>query len=146
MLLFDDVILVLFWLEDPPRKKSTHFVVLSVVSRSPGKLLKRTYLLWKAHERVRKEREREKRRRGAFSPSSCPGCSKNAGWKSGAKKKGILRTNYVSLITPRRRRRRKEKRAKIYVVLSAAARDDVGGNGKNDAEGDDDDKDNRCGR
>jgi hypothetical protein len=139
-------------LQNKLKKGRSRHILLSVVSRSPGKLFKRTltYRGKRTQRYVKREREREKRRRGAFSPSSCPGCSKNAGWKSGAKKKGILRTNYVSLISPRRRRRRKGKRAKIYVVLSAAARDDVGGNGKNNAEDDDDDqdddKDNRCGR
>ena len=62
------------------RGRSRH-ILLSVVSRSPGKLFKRTltYRGKRTQRYVKREREREKRRRGAFSPSSCPGCSKNAG-------------------------------------------------------------------
>ena len=71
---------------DPPKQtqkkrgRSRH-ILLSVVSRSPGKLFKRTltYCGKRTQRYVKREREREKRRRGAFSPSSCPGCSKNAG-------------------------------------------------------------------
>jgi hypothetical protein len=55
-------------LEDPPRKKSTHFVVLSVVSRSPGKLFKRTLTYrGKLTQRYVREREREKKKRRIFS-------------------------------------------------------------------------------
>ena len=80
LLLFDDVILVLFWLEDPPRKKSTHFVVLSVVSRSPGKLFKRTltYCGKRTNGYVKRERER-KEEEAHFLLRLTSGCSKNAG-------------------------------------------------------------------
>ena len=84
--LFDDVTtLKISSLKSLPKPKKSEGEVdhklLSVVSRSPGKLFKRTltYCGKRTQRYVKREREREKRRRGAFSPSSCPGCSKNAG-------------------------------------------------------------------
>ena len=66
---------------NPKKRGRSRHILLSVVSRSPGKLFKRTltYRGKRTQRYVKREREREKRRRGAFSPSSCPGCSKNAG-------------------------------------------------------------------
>ena len=47
----------------PSPKKTTHFVVLSVVSRSPGKLFKRTltYCGKRTQRYVKRERERERK-------------------------------------------------------------------------------------
>ena len=66
---------------NPKKRGRSRHIWLSFVSRSPGKLFKRTltYCGKRTQRYVKREREREKRRRGAFSPSSCPGCSKNAG-------------------------------------------------------------------
>ena len=64
----------------PSPKKSTHFVVLSVVSRSPGKLLKRTltYCGKRTNGYVKRERER-KEEEAHFLLRLTSGCSKNAG-------------------------------------------------------------------
>ena len=53
-----------FFVGRPSPKKSTRFVVLSVVSRSPGKLFKRTltYCGKRTQRYVKRERERERKK------------------------------------------------------------------------------------
>ena len=59
---------------NPKKRGRSRHIWLSFVSRSPGKLFKRTLTYCgkrtNGYVKREREREREKRRRGAFSPSS----------------------------------------------------------------------------